>query len=49
MNDDIKSKKIIIRMINESIIEEELAIPLYSSHIEQALFWSGLTEKKQKK
>lgn len=35
--------------IKEAMIKEELAVPVYTSHIEQAFFWSGLTQAKQKK
>jgi hypothetical protein len=31
------------------VVAEELAIPLYTSHIKQAFFWSNLSEDKQKK
>jgi hypothetical protein len=44
-----KNKKFIIESVREAMIKEELAIPLYVSHIEQAFFWSGLPEKKQTK
>lgn len=35
--------------IQEALIKEELAIPVYVSHIQQTLFWSGLTKEKQEK
>ena len=41
-------KNFILNSLKEAMIKEELAIPLYSSHIEQTLFWSGLPMKKQK-
>ncbi|MFZ4631795.1 MAG: hypothetical protein ACOYL8_01140 [Patescibacteria group bacterium] len=40
-------KQAVIEKINEAMIKEELAIPLYVSHIQQSLFWSGLSKKKQ--
>lgn len=42
-------KEIVIEKLKEAMIKEELAIPLYTSHIKQTLFWSGLPPKKQKK
>jgi hypothetical protein len=41
-------KDFILNSLKEAMIKEELAIPLYTSHIEQTLFWSGLPVKKQK-
>lgn len=41
-------KQSIIDSLKDAMIKEELAIPLYSSHIEQTLFWSGLPIKKQR-
>ena len=43
------AKKIILQEIRDATIKEEMAIPLYVSHIEQTLFWSGLPKEKQKK
>ncbi len=42
-------KQLILDQINEARTKEELAIPLYVSHIEQAFFWSGLDNARQKK
>ena len=48
-----KNKKItpefVLQRINEARVKEELAIPIYSSHIKQTLFWSGLPKDKQEK
>lgn len=44
----MKKDNKIVNKLKEAMIKEELAIPLYVSHIEQTLFWSGLPEKKQK-
>lgn len=44
-----KTKQAVVDKINEAMIKEELAIPLYISHIEQTLFWSGLNKDVQKK
>jgi hypothetical protein len=44
-----KTSQEIIDKINEARTKEELAIPLYVSHIEQAFFWSGLDKERQKK
>lgn len=38
----------IVALLNEAAVKEELAVPLYTSHITQALFWSGLPAEKQK-
>ena len=35
--------------IREAKVKEELAIPIYISHIRQSFFWSGLAPEKQKK
>lgn len=43
-----KNHEVILEKLREAMIKEELAIPLYVSHIEQTLFWSGLPVKKQK-
>lgn len=37
----------IIALIQEATVKEELAIPLYDSHISAALFWSGLPQEVQ--
>ena len=42
-------KNLILDKLQEAMIKEELAIPLYTSHIEQTLFWSGLDLDKQSK
>ena len=42
-----KNKDFILESLKEAMIKEELAIPLYVSHIKQTLFWSGLPVKKQ--
>lgn len=42
-------KSIVLDKVREAMIKEELAIPLYVSHIEQTLFWSGLPSDDQKK
>lgn len=42
-------KSFILDKLNEAMIKEELAVPLYVSHIEQTLFWSGLPMSSQKK
>jgi hypothetical protein len=44
-----KDNELIIGRLREAMVKEELAIPLYTSHIEQTLFWSGLPAKKQEK
>ncbi len=42
-----KTQSEILALLQEAIVKEELAIPLYVSHIEQAFFWSGLSKKVQ--
>ncbi len=42
------NKEYILDKISEALVKEELAIPLYTSHIEQTLFWSGFDEDKKK-
>lgn len=41
--------ELIIKRINEARVKEELALPIYSSHLKQTLFWSGLPKAKQEK
>jgi len=41
-------KQKILAKIDEAMIKEELAIPIYTSHIEGTLFWSGLDNDKRK-
>ncbi|HLD31626.1 MAG TPA: hypothetical protein VJB37_01900 [Patescibacteria group bacterium] len=41
--------QIVLQEIREAKIKEEMAIPLYVTHIEQTLFWSGLPVLKRKK
>ncbi len=43
------SPAVALRYIEEARITEELAIPVYSSHIKQTLFWSGIPKNKQDK
>lgn len=37
----------VLKKIDEAVVREELAVPIYTSHIAAALFWSGLPEKKK--
>ncbi|MEI6529014.1 MAG: hypothetical protein WCN88_01240 [Candidatus Falkowbacteria bacterium] len=46
---NIMSPELVLQLINEARIKEELAIPIYTSHIKQTLFWSGLPNAKQEK
>lgn len=39
----------VLQEINNAIVKEELAVPIYSSHIKVAMFWSGLPRTKQDK
>lgn len=45
----IEEADFVLQQIRQARVKEELAIPIYSSHIQQALFWSGLPLDKQKK
>ena len=37
----------VLNEIRQALVKEELAIPLYVSHIKQTFFWSGLSENQQ--
>ena len=39
----------VLKEIEVAAVKEELAIPVYTSHIKSALFWSALSKKKQDK
>ncbi|MFA6161384.1 MAG: hypothetical protein WCT54_05120 [Patescibacteria group bacterium] len=39
----------VLQEIENAIVKEELAVPIYSSHIKVAMFWSGLPQAKQDK
>ena len=43
-----KETNTLLDRLHDACIREELAVPLYTSHIEQSLFWSGLPKEKQK-
>jgi hypothetical protein len=43
------SKQQVLREIEDAILKEETAIPIYASHIKAAIFWSGLPADKQEK
>ncbi|MFC1693106.1 hypothetical protein ACFL1R_06345 [Candidatus Latescibacterota bacterium] len=42
-------KEEIIRKIDDAILMEDSAIPIYSKHIKSTLFWSGLNDEFQKR
>ncbi|MFZ2310304.1 MAG: hypothetical protein WAW11_02060 [Patescibacteria group bacterium] len=44
-----QNKELILDELREAMVQEELAIPLYVSHIQQTLFWSGLPVDKQER
>lgn len=44
----MKIPKEVLDKVDEAVLKEEMALPVYSSHISSALFWSGLPEEKQK-
>jgi len=39
----------ILDTIQEAMVREELAVPVYTSHIKASLFWSGLDLEKQQR
>ena len=39
----------VLNLTREAIVKEELAIPVYDSHISASLFWSGLSEEVRRK
>ena len=43
------NKKGFIKKIDEAIITEEDAIPVYSRHLKTIIFWSGLGKEKEEK
>ena len=42
------SSDAVLKKIDEAIVREELAVPIYTSHISAALFWSGVSDAKKK-
>jgi len=38
----------LIKLIEDSIITEELAIPIYKKHLSSAIFWSGFKDDDAK-
>ena len=43
----METKKI-LEKIDEAILNEEMAIPIYANHLSSALFYSGFDEKNKK-
>ena len=43
------SREEILQEIKKAKVKEELAIPLYVSHIKEVLFWSGISDDKKNK
>jgi hypothetical protein len=41
-------KKEVLANLDDSIVIEELAVPIYRKHFDSALFWSGLKEEDVK-
>lgn len=48
-NQNKMTPELVLQLINEARVKEELAIPIYTSHIKQTMFWSGLPKAKQEK
>lgn len=46
---NIKDKLKILEDIHQAVLDEELAVPVYTSHIKNTIFWTGLPEAKQKR
>lgn len=44
-----KNNEDILKMIQAAVVKEELAIPVYTTHIKNIFFWSNLSARKQKK
>lgn len=42
------NKELILEKLERAMVGEEFALPLYVSHIEETIFWSGLPKEKQK-
>ena len=42
-------KEKLLKKIEEATLKEEMALPIYTSHISASLFWSGLNEKAKEK
>lgn len=42
-------KREFIKKVDQAIITEEDAIPVYSRHLKTIIFWSGLGEEKEKR
>lgn len=38
----------LVKKIDEAINTEEFVVPIYSNHLQSAVFWSGFDKKKQK-
>lgn len=43
------NKEDILKKIDEAILTEEKAMPIYTKHIGNTLFWSGLSKETQNK
>ena len=39
----------ILKELDEAVMKEEEALPVYASHIQSILFWSGLPPEKQQR
>ncbi|MCF7916369.1 MAG: hypothetical protein K9L61_01165 [Candidatus Omnitrophica bacterium] len=40
------NKKEIIKRLKDALIAEEKSIPIYTKHLDSAVFWTGLGEEK---
>lgn len=43
------NKKEIIKHLKEALIAEEKSIPIYTKHLDSAVFWTGLDREKSEK
>lgn len=41
-------KEKLLKLIEESIVLEEKAVPIYAKHLKSVMFWSHISEDKQK-
>ncbi|MEK7118801.1 MAG: hypothetical protein AAB869_04275 [Patescibacteria group bacterium] len=39
----------ILQELDAATVKEELALPVYASHIKSVLFWSGLSKEKKER
>lgn len=40
-------KEEILSMVDDAIIQEEMALPIYAKHLKSVMFWSHFSQKEQ--